>query len=132
VQVVLDESYVAMAVSTALLSAPGTATVEATILGVPFVVMHRVNPVSFAVGQRLVRVASSCMANLVADAGVVAERLQDQARPASLAGLLLGLLRNEKARDQLRQRLQDTAARLGGPGASERTAEMVLELGRPA
>jgi lipid-A-disaccharide synthase len=130
VRVVHDESHAAMAVSTVLLSAPGTATVEATILGVPFVVTHRVNPLSYAVGQRVVRVASSCMANLVAGSGVVPERLQAQARPASLAGLLLGLLRNEKDRDQLRQRLEDTAARLGGPGASERTAEMVRELVR--
>ena len=68
------------------------------------------------------------MANLVADAGVVPERLQDQARPAQVAGLALGLLRSERRRAEVRRSLAATAARLGGGGASNRVAEIALKL----
>jgi lipid-A-disaccharide synthase len=128
VRVASGRPHEAMAASTCLLSAAGTATIEATILGIPFVVVHRVHPLSFAVARRVIRVPSACMTNLVADAGVVAERIQDQARPTNVAGLALQLLRNADAREKMRAQLAATAARLGGPGASERTAELALEL----
>ena len=70
------------------------------------------------------------MTNLVADAGVVAERLQDQARPAVIAGLALRLLRDPGAREEMRRRLEAAVARLGGPGASDRAAEIAVKLAR--
>ena len=130
VRVASGRPHEAMAASTCLLSAAGTATIEATILGVPLVVVHRVHPLSFAFGRRVIRVPSACMANLVAGTGVVAERIQEQARPTNIAGLALHLLRDVEAREQMRERLAATAARLGGPGASERTAEIALKLVR--
>jgi lipid-A-disaccharide synthase len=128
VQVVDGQPHEVMSAAECVLSAPGTATIEAAILGTPLVVVHRVNPLSFAAARRFVRVPSSCMVNLVADAGVVPERLQEEARPAVIAGLALRLLRNPGARDEMRSQLATTVARLGGPGASERTAEIAVKL----
>jgi lipid-A-disaccharide synthase len=130
VRVVRGRPHEAMAASTCLLTAAGTGTIEATILGVPLVVVHRVHPASFAFARRVVRVPSSCMANVIADEGVVPERLQDHARPATVAGLALRLLRNPTARDEMRERLVTTASRLGGPGASDRVAELAVKLAR--
>jgi lipid-A-disaccharide synthase len=128
VRVARGRPHEVMAASRCLLTAAGTATIEATILRVPLVVVHRVHPASFAVARRVVRVPSSCMANVIAEAGVVPERLQDQARPATVAGLALRLLRDASAREEMQQRLSETATRLGGTGASERAAEIALSL----
>jgi lipid-A-disaccharide synthase len=128
--VVRGHSHEAMAISTALLAAPGTVTVEAALLGVPLVVTHRVNRLSFEVARRLARVPSSCMVNLIAGAGVVPERIQGQARPAALASLLSELLRDAAARERMRERLAAVARELGPPGAAERAAELALALVR--
>jgi lipid-A-disaccharide synthase len=128
--VVRGRPHEAMAISTCLLTAAGTATLEAAILGVPLLVVHRAHPISFALARRVVRVPSACMANLVANAGVVPERLQKQAQPANVAGLALRLLRDDRAREEMRGQLARAASRLGGPGAGARTAEIALRLVR--
>ncbi len=117
-----------MAISTVLLAAPGTVTVEAALLGVPLVVTHRVHGLTFEIARRITRVPSSCMVNLIADAGVVTERLQHLARPAALAAELGRLIRDPEARQALCQALEQASARLGGPGAADRAAALALEL----
>ena len=96
----------------------------------PAVVTHRLNRLSFAIARRVTRVPSSCMVNLIADEGVVPERLQDQARPTALAAELSKLLHSESAREEMRGRLAQATARLGGAGAAERAAALALELSR--
>ena len=103
-------------------------TVEAALLRTPIVVTHTLNRLSFEFARRVTRVASSCMLNLMAAAGVVPERLQQQARPVALASLLGRLLRNPRARAEMRARLSAATARLGGPGAAARVAEIAIGL----
>ena len=127
-RLVRGRTHEGMAISNCLLSAPGTATIEAALLGVPLIVAHRVNRLSFAIAQRVMRVPSSCMVNLVAEAGVVPERLQSMARPATLAGLILRLLLDPEQAERMRRDLAAVASQLGAPGASERAADLVLEV----
>lgn len=128
VQLVRGRTHETMAISTALLAAPGTVTVEAALLGVPLLVTHRVNRISFEIARRVTRVPSSCMVNLIADRGVVPERLQHLARPAALAAELSRLLRDPEARERQRAELAEATGRLGPPGASERAAGLALEV----
>jgi lipid-A-disaccharide synthase len=131
VQLAVGCAHEALALSTCLIAAPGTATVEAALLGVPTLIVHRVNPVSFAIGQRLIRVPSSSMLNLIAGSGVVPERLQDQVRPAELAGLVARWVRNPEVREATVKEISAAAARLGQPGAVERAADWVLDSAHP-
>jgi lipid-A-disaccharide synthase len=127
-RVVRGRSHDAMAVSTCLISAAGTATVEAAVLGVPLVVAHVTSALTFELARRIARVPSSCMVNLIAGAGVVPERIQAHARPAALAALVARLLRDPAERDAMRARLADAVAALGPPGAAERVADLALEV----
>ena len=131
-RVVRGRSHEAMAVSTCLISAAGTATVEAAILGVPLIVAHRTSPLTFELARRLATVSSSCMVNLIAGEGVVPERIQAQARPAALAALAARLLRDPEARADMQRGLERAVAKLGPPGAAERVADLALALARRA
>ena len=128
VVVVRGRTHEAIAISSVLLAAPGTVTVEAALLGVPLVVAHRVNGLTFEIARRVTRVPSSCMVNLIADEGIVPERLQQLARPAALAAEVSRLLRDPEAREALREALARACERLGGPGAAERAAALAREL----
>ena len=127
-RVVRGRSHEAMAVSTCLVSAAGTATIEAAILGVPLVVAHRTSPLTFELARRLATVSSSCMVNLVAGEGIVPERIQSQARPAAVAALVSHLLRDAGARAEMKRGLARAVGRLGPPGAAERVADLALAL----
>jgi lipid-A-disaccharide synthase len=132
VQEIRGRTHEAMALATALLAAPGTVTVEAALLGTPLVVAHRLHPLSFELARRVTRVPSTCMVNLVAGAGVVSERIQEQARPAALAAELARLLGSPSALGAARRALGKAVEPLRVAGASERVADLVLEVaGRP-
>jgi len=128
VRVVRGNTHQAIAISTAVLAAPGTVTVEAALLGTPMLIAHRANPFSFEIARRISRVPSSCMVNLIADRGIVSERLQEMARPAALAAEASRLLGDAAAREQMCKSLEDVTARLGGPGAARRAAALALEV----
>jgi lipid-A-disaccharide synthase len=128
VQIVPGRTHEAMAISSLLIAAPGTVTVEAALLGVPLMVTHRVNALTFELARRMTRVPSSCMVNLIAERGVVSERLQEAARPAALAAEAASLLRDPARREAMRRELLETTARLGGSGAAERAADLALRV----
>jgi len=128
VRVIRGHSHELMAASTCLLVAPGTATVEAALLGVPMLVAHRTHPISFELARRLSRVPSSCMVNLIAGEGIVPERLQIQARPAALAAELGLLLSDPERRQKERAALARAVAHLGPPGGAARAAQLALEV----
>jgi lipid-A-disaccharide synthase len=126
VRVVRGRTHESMALCTCLITAPGTVTVEAALLGIPHVVTHRANWLSFEIVRRLSRVRSSSMMNLVTDTGMVPERLQMMARPARIAALAARLLNEPSARDAMRRDLAQAVERLGTPNASDRAADLVL------
>jgi len=125
--VVAGRAHELMLACDALLAKPGTVTVEAMLLDRPFVVAGRASTLSVAIGRRLIHVPSFTMANLIADAPVVPEFLQDEAKPDAVAAALALLLEGPAAVQQ-RARLAAVRARLGGGGAAERAAAIAEEM----
>jgi lipid-A-disaccharide synthase len=107
----------------------GTTTLEAALAGTPFVVVYRMNPLSYQLARRVVRVPHIALANLVAGERLVPEFVQDAATPEALADALLPLLDRESA-ERARmargfERIRDT---LGAGGAARRVADVAAEL----
>lgn len=130
VRLIRGHSHEAMAISSCLLAAPGTVTLEGTLLGVPLVVTHTVSRVSFEIGRRLTKVPSTCMTNLIAGAGIVPERIQDMARPTALAALVARLIRVPSARAEMFEAFARVAEQLGRPASALRAADLALDVAR--
>lgn len=109
------------------LAKPGTATLEALLLDRPLVVAARGHPLTAALLRRLLRVDWLAMPNLIADARVVPELLQDDARPEAIAEALLALLAGPE-RERTLRRFAELRRRLGGEGASARAAALAEEM----
>jgi lipid-A-disaccharide synthase len=86
--------------------ASGTATVEAALIGNPFVVVYRLSRLSYAVASRLVDLPHVAMVNLIAGRRVVPELIQQDCTPENVARSMAPLLQEGIAR---RQMLQDLA-----------------------
>lgn len=115
-----------MAQSRLLLVASGTATLQAALAEVPMVVVYKTGALNYALASRLVKVAHIAMPNLIAGRDLLPELIQERANPAALAAQGLALLENEAARQDMIAGLMEIRGRLGGPGASRRTAELAL------
>jgi lipid-A-disaccharide synthase len=122
-----DRTYDVIEAADVALTKPGTVTVEVALLGTPMVVAARANPLTAAIGRRVVKVPSLTMVNLIAGAPVVPEFIQENAKPERVAGALAELLVGPCG-DAQRRRLAAVRDQLGAGGASERAAKTVLAM----
>jgi lipid-A-disaccharide synthase len=98
--------------------ASGTATVEAALIGNPFVVVYRVSPVTYAIAKRVVSVPHVAMVNLVAEKRLVPELIQDDFTAGRIVQELEPLLADGRARSEMMAGLASVRAKLhGGRGA---------------
>jgi lipid-A-disaccharide synthase len=121
-------AYDARAACDAALVASGTATLETALLGVPFAILYRVNPITFAIAKRLVTLHSIGLANVVAGRRVVREFLQGDLVPADIAAEAVGLLQSPAKRAAQARGLAAGLRGLGKPGVAQRTAKELLAL----
>ncbi|MGB8259583.1 MAG: lipid-A-disaccharide synthase [Terracidiphilus sp.] len=114
--------------------ASGTATVEAALIGNPFVVVYRVSPITYAIAKRVVTVPHVAMANLIAGKQVVPELLQNDFTAANIVQHIEPLLPDGAPRQSMMQELGRIRGLLKTPatagaagGAIGRVAAIALE-----
>ena len=128
VPVVRDRTLALLSAASVGIVASGTATVEAALLELPMVVVYRLSPLTFALGRPFVRLDRFAMVNLVAGRDVVPELIQRDFTAERVADETLALLDDDSRREAMRRDLREVRARLGGPGASARAAEIVAAM----
>lgn len=95
--------------------ASGTATVEAALIGNPFVVVYRLSAFSYAVASRMVQLPHVAMVNLIANQRIVPELIQDEFTTENLLRQFRPLLDDEAACATMQQQLAAVAAALHVP-----------------
>jgi lipid-A-disaccharide synthase len=105
----------------------GTASLEAALMGMPMVVVYRINALSYLLVERLVHVEHASLPNLIADRPFVPELIQGEFRADKVADALVGFLESPELAASARLQLAEVKSRLGRPGAFDRAAEAVLQ-----
>jgi len=122
------ETDAVLAASDIVLTASGTATVQAALHDRPMVVVYRVSPLEYALGRRFLKVDTFAMVNLIAGRRVVPELIQDDFTAEAVAREAVSMLTDAGRTAQIRQGLAEVRAQLGGPGGSRRAAQAILNL----
>jgi lipid-A-disaccharide synthase len=106
----------------------GTANLEAALLNIPQIVVYRIHPFNGWLYRKLLRfqVPYISPVNLVQNAAVVPELLQEAATPQAITKLALELLQPSHALTQMFQQYQQLKTQLGTPGAVQRAAAIIL------
>jgi lipid-A-disaccharide synthase len=119
-----------LAAADAVVTASGTATIQAALHGRPMVIVYRLSPLTSAIAKRVVRVRTYGMVNLVAGRPVVPELIQTAFTVERVAREAVSLLTDTARVAVMRRDLAEVTARLGGTGASARAAQAVLAVTR--
>lgn len=126
----VDDARATLHHARASIVASGTATVEAALIGNPFVVVYQVSAASYAIARRVVKVPHVAMANLIAEKRMVPELIQHEYTPERVVAAMRPLLVDEQARAQMIHELAAMRARLGSKGQSPiaRVAQIAAEM----
>lgn len=111
----VPEALPALAHARAGIIASGTATVEAAIMGTPFVMVYRVSPLTYALGKSQVKVPHFAMVNLIAGQEVVPELVQDAFTASAVAGEVKRVISEGPARAEMIAALHEVKQKLSGP-----------------
>jgi lipid-A-disaccharide synthase len=123
------DARAALAHSRVAIVASGTATVEAALIGTPFVMIYRVAPLTYKLGRRFVKLSRFAMVNLIAGRDIVAEFVQQDFVPELVAVKVRDLMANGRARDTIIHDLAAVRAALHPRGeirSSDRAADAIL------
>lgn len=131
----VDDARAALFHARASVVASGTATVEAALIGNPFVVVYRVSALTYAIAKRVVKVPHVAMVNLIAGKRVVPELIQNDFTAANIVQQLEALLPDAPPRESMKKELGAirealNAHPVGDPhneaGAIERVADITI------
>ena len=122
----VDDARAALLHARAAVVASGTATVEAALIGTPFVVVYRVSGLSYAIGRRLVKVKTFAMPNLIAGREIVPEFIQSNFTAENILREMGRLIPSGAPRAEMVRNLQDVGRMLhiqaGEPASFSQTA----------
>ncbi len=124
------EKFDAFAAGTVALAASGTVTTELAMAGLPMVVTYKMNPLTALLARGLVKVPYVTLVNLVLDKPVVPELLLGDCRADKLAGALVDLFSNAKARAAQIGAFGEALDLLGrgGETPSRKAARVILDV----
>jgi lipid-A-disaccharide synthase len=127
VRVVTHSTYDALKYSDVAIIASGTATVEAALLERPMVVVYRVSPFTWTVGQFMVVIPHYSMVNLLAGRPVVKELIQRDFSAENVAAQVEYLLDHADAREEMVREFRNIRLRMGPGGAILKAADAVVK-----
>jgi lipid-A-disaccharide synthase len=128
VRVIAGDTRSVISACDLILTASGTVTLEAAIIGTPMVIFYRVSKLSEPIGRLLIKARFAGLPNLIAGRAVAPELIQNDFQPQRLADTALDLLRHPQHLDDQRRELAAVRRQLGEPGVADRVARLALEL----
>ena len=118
----------ALALADVAIASTGTVTMECAFFGVPTVTLYKTSWLTYQIGKRVVKVKWLTMPNILANEEVFPEFVQDAATAENISRAAFDLLCDESRRRQIKTKLAEVVASLGGSGANERAARAIVNL----
>ena len=127
VAILENRTYDLLSASFAALVTSGTATLEAALFKVPEVVCYKGNALSYQIGKRLVKnIKYISLVNLILDKKAVTELIQADFNEKRLEDELFKIL-DHKRREKIFENYYNLEQKLGGKGASNITADLIIK-----
>ncbi|MDC9721277.1 MAG: lipid-A-disaccharide synthase [Urechidicola sp.] len=125
VKFISNKTYDLLSISYAALVTSGTATLEAALFKVPEVVCYKGSWLSYQIAKRIITLKYISLVNLIMDREVVTELIQNDFNEKRLKQELLKIL-DDQYRQEMFGDYYDLEQKLGGAGASENTAKLIV------
>lgn len=125
IKFVSNKTYDLLSNATAALVTSGTATLETALFKVPEVVCYKGSSISYQIAKRIITLKYISLVNLIMDEEVVTELIQGDCNTKRISEELRKIL-DTKYRETLLKQYDVLEAKLGGIGASAKTAKLIV------
>jgi lipid-A-disaccharide synthase len=125
IKFISNKTYDLLSCSSAALVTSGTATLETALFKVPEVVCYKGSWVSYQIAKRIITLKYISLVNLIMDKEVVTELIQEECNPGRIRKELAKLTQAAYRRELLKQ-YEILEEKLGGEGASKKTAQLII------
>ncbi len=124
VKFVANKTYDLLSISHTALVTSGTATLETALFKVPQVVCYKAGNISYQIAKRIITLKFISLVNLIMDREVVTELIQHDFNEKKVTKELTKIL-DKSHREQVLKDYQELEKKLGGKGASAKTASLI-------
>lgn len=112
--------------------ASGTINLEASLLGVPNIMVYKLHPLTYWVGKNILKIGEKLkffsMPNILLDEKVVPELVMQEAEPQKIAAEALDILRQSSRQEEMKEKFAKLRRMLGQPGVVARIASRLLSV----
>ena len=122
-----ERVYDMMNIADAAICASGTATLETALMGVPTLLVYRVNVLTYWLSKILVHLDSIGLPNIISGHRIMPELWQDEVTPENIEAAVLPWLVDAAASEKARHLMTGVRCQMGEAGAVRRTAEIISE-----
>jgi lipid-A-disaccharide synthase len=126
IPVIFDETYELLSFSHAAVVASGTATLETALLHTPQVVCYKINKATYTIGKPFFPIKYFSLVNIIMDKDVVKELLQFNLE-RNITTELHRILSEPGYREKMLAKYKELEEKCGGPGASDRAAQLIVK-----
>ena len=105
----------------------GTASLETALFGTPQVVGYIINPLTYWLAKKIIKVKYISLGNLIVDRLAFKEFIQQDCNPDALVTEVRELIENADRRNAMLTEYADIRNLLGGTGASAAVAQSMIE-----
>ncbi len=124
IKLIMNKTYDVLGISHAALVTSGTATLETALFKVPEVVCYKGSYISYHIAKRIINLDYISLVNLIMNREVVKELIQNEFNSKNLKIELKKIL-DENTRKKIFGDYFELEKKLGGKGASRKTAELI-------
>lgn len=126
IKLLRNKTYELMHHSYAGIIKSGTSTLEAALFNLPEVCCYKGNPISIWIARKVANVKYISLPNLIMNKQVIKELIQENLNELQLKSELENIIFDINYRKKLQEDFTDLKELLGGPGASKRIAEKLV------
>jgi len=121
-------NYEMMKYSDAMAVTSGTSTLEAALIGTPFLIVYRTSRLSYEIGKRIIKIRRIGLPNIILNKDVIPELIQQEAHPRHIREMLVKMIENEKYVSDFKKEIAELKEILGSKSASAETANIIEEM----
>ena len=127
IPVLFNATYDLLSHAEGAVVASGTAILETALFNVPQVLVYKGHPISIGIARALIKIKYIGLVNLIMDSTVIKELIQQYCTPENITAELDNILNNKTYRENMLANYDKLDEKMGKPGASAKTAELIIK-----